>query len=214
MVAGLRSCLAAAGVDVAYEVAKAALVLSSDQSHLSDRRFNIARMMARLEDAIDQALSDRYRGYGPLATWAGSSVPKAISPCSSNTNGDLKSCFGVSRRCAAFASITLTHFRRRRCGVLMHPSIFVRTNGSIAHTGNQSDSIAIRTELRPLRIMTASGAIWSTELHFSSLFGVRSFWPRRSLPPLIEHPAELDVGVVALRGLLTLGTQPSVDSKG
>ena len=101
-----------------------------------------------------------------------------------------------------------------RHGVLMHPSIFVRTNGSIAHTGNQSDSIAIRTELRPLCIMTASGAIWSTELHFSSLFGVRSFWPRRSLPPLIEHPAELDVGVVALRGLLTLGTQPSVDSKG
>ena len=139
---------AAAGVDVAYEVAKAALVLSSDQSHLSDRRFNIARMMARLEDAIDQALSDRYRGYGPLATWAGSSVPKAISPCSSNTNGDLKSCFGVSRRCAAFASITLTHFRRRRCGTAFSctpPSLCERMGRSLILGTSQTQSRSERS---------------------------------------------------------------------
>lgn len=38
-------------------------------------------------------------------------------------------------------------------------------NGSIAHTGNQSDSIVIRAEFRLLCRMTASGAIWSPELH-------------------------------------------------
>jgi hypothetical protein len=38
MVAGMRSYLAAAGVDVAHQVGKASLVLSSDQRHLAGGR--------------------------------------------------------------------------------------------------------------------------------------------------------------------------------
>jgi hypothetical protein len=37
MVAGMSSCLAAQGLDVAHELSKSSLVLSSDQSHLSGR---------------------------------------------------------------------------------------------------------------------------------------------------------------------------------
>jgi MEDS: MEthanogen/methylotroph, DcmR Sensory domain len=62
MVAGMRSYLAAAGVDVAREVEKASLVLSSDQRHLVGGQFDVERMIASLEDAIQQALDDGYAG--------------------------------------------------------------------------------------------------------------------------------------------------------
>jgi hypothetical protein len=62
MVAGIRSYLAAIGVDVADEVAKARLVLTSDQEHLVNGYFVVDRMMGMLEDAVRQALCDGYRG--------------------------------------------------------------------------------------------------------------------------------------------------------
>ncbi len=62
MVAGMRSYLAAADVDVAGEVTKKSLVLSSDQQHLVAGRFNVERMMETLNDALDQALKDGYDG--------------------------------------------------------------------------------------------------------------------------------------------------------
>ncbi len=62
MVAGMRSYLAAAGVDVAHEVEKASLVLSSDQSHLVGGQFDVERMIRTLEEAIQQALDDGYDG--------------------------------------------------------------------------------------------------------------------------------------------------------
>jgi MEDS: MEthanogen/methylotroph, DcmR Sensory domain len=62
MVAGMRSYLAAAGVDVAQEVGKASLVLSSDQRHLLGGQFDVERMIRTLEDAIQQALDDGYDG--------------------------------------------------------------------------------------------------------------------------------------------------------
>jgi hypothetical protein len=65
MVAGLRSVLAASGVDVVDATARGALVLSSDQSHLVDGEFDVERMLALLEKAVEQALSD---GFGGL--WA------------------------------------------------------------------------------------------------------------------------------------------------
>jgi hypothetical protein len=63
MVAGLRSYLAAVGVDVIQNVAKGKLVLSSERKHLDDRGFNILQMIHSLEDALDQALSDGYEGF-------------------------------------------------------------------------------------------------------------------------------------------------------
>lgn len=62
MIAGMRSYLAATGVDVAHEMAKASLVLSSERRHLIDGRFHVEHMMQSLEDALAQALSDGYAG--------------------------------------------------------------------------------------------------------------------------------------------------------
>ncbi len=48
MVAGMRSYLFAGGTDVTREVQNARLVLSSDNAHLVDGRFNIDRMLGFL----------------------------------------------------------------------------------------------------------------------------------------------------------------------
>jgi len=61
MVAGMRSTLAAMGIDVAYEIAKARLVLSSD-TVAPGMDFNCKEMLNKLEDALDQALDDGYKG--------------------------------------------------------------------------------------------------------------------------------------------------------
>src|SRR5215831_3228071 len=58
MVAGMRSYLAAAGLDVAEEVEKRKLVLSSDDGHLVGGRFDPERMLALLAAAIGTAVSD------------------------------------------------------------------------------------------------------------------------------------------------------------
>jgi hypothetical protein len=71
MVAGLRSYLAAAGVDVAQEVARGRLILSSDQQHLADGSFDIDRMLRTLENLLDNALRDGYAGLWAVGdmTW-------------------------------------------------------------------------------------------------------------------------------------------------
>lgn len=62
MVAGLRSGLYAAGTDVAHEVARGALVVSSDNSHLVDGRFEADALLDMLEAAVQAALVDGYTG--------------------------------------------------------------------------------------------------------------------------------------------------------
>jgi hypothetical protein len=62
MVAGMRSYLAAAGVDVAEETAKSSLILSSSQDHLVGGRFELERMVQTLHDSLAQSLSDGYEG--------------------------------------------------------------------------------------------------------------------------------------------------------
>jgi MEDS: MEthanogen/methylotroph, DcmR Sensory domain len=62
MVAGLRSYLAAAGVDVQLELKKGGLLLSADQGHLIDGSFHAGTMLDGLESAIRQALTDGYAG--------------------------------------------------------------------------------------------------------------------------------------------------------
>lgn len=62
MVAGIRCYLAAVGIDIAHEVDKTSLVLSSDQGHLINGHFDIDRMMHTLEDAMGQALDNGYDG--------------------------------------------------------------------------------------------------------------------------------------------------------
>lgn len=62
MVAGLRCYLSAIDIDVAHEVEKASLILSSDQSHLDEGRFDADQMLLTLDNALDQALNDGYDG--------------------------------------------------------------------------------------------------------------------------------------------------------
>lgn len=62
MVASIRSYLAAAGLDVAEAIRKGALVLSSDQGHLINGRFDPSSMLDMLKDAVNDALSDGYKG--------------------------------------------------------------------------------------------------------------------------------------------------------
>jgi hypothetical protein len=62
MVAGIKSYLAAAGLDVAQEVHKRSLVLSSDQNHLLNGRFEVERMLGMLDSAVNEAVGDGYVG--------------------------------------------------------------------------------------------------------------------------------------------------------
>jgi len=61
MVAGMRSYLAAEGVNVAREVARGSLVLSSEQ-HLRGGSFDADAMMQTLADSLRQALQDGHAG--------------------------------------------------------------------------------------------------------------------------------------------------------
>jgi hypothetical protein len=62
MLAGMRSHLAAAGVDVAQEVRKGSLVLTSERRQLVDGVFDVERMIQCLEEALSQSLADGYHG--------------------------------------------------------------------------------------------------------------------------------------------------------
>ena len=62
MVAGMRSYLAAEGVDVVRQIEKTALVLSSDQAHLVDGAFVPKRMLIMLDESIEDALDDGFAG--------------------------------------------------------------------------------------------------------------------------------------------------------
>jgi hypothetical protein len=62
MVAGIRSYLAAIGVNVPQEVNRGSLILSSDQGHLANGVFDVARMLAMLAGAVNDALTHGFAG--------------------------------------------------------------------------------------------------------------------------------------------------------
>ena len=62
MVAGLKSHLAAKGLDVFHHADKGSLVLSSDRHHLFEGSFDVDRMIAALEDALSNSMKDGYEG--------------------------------------------------------------------------------------------------------------------------------------------------------
>jgi len=62
MVAGIRSYLAAPGLNVAAQVDQRALILSSEQQHLIHGNFDVASMLAMLEEVVNGALNDGYVG--------------------------------------------------------------------------------------------------------------------------------------------------------
>lgn len=62
MVAGLRTHIAAAGVDIVAAVDSGALVLSSEKDHLTGGEFDSDSMLAKLARAVRHARSDGYSG--------------------------------------------------------------------------------------------------------------------------------------------------------
>ncbi len=62
MVAGMRWHLVAAGLDLDEQIARGALIITSDQGHLVEGKFDTARMIAMLGDALARALADGYVG--------------------------------------------------------------------------------------------------------------------------------------------------------
>jgi hypothetical protein len=62
MVSGMRSCLRAIDVDVAQEEAKTSLVLSSERRLAPDGSFDPDIMLDLLEETLEQAEADGYKG--------------------------------------------------------------------------------------------------------------------------------------------------------
>lgn len=63
MVVGMKSQLAACGIDVAREIDCSNLILSFEQTHLlGDWQFDVPSMLGSLERALQQALKDGYQG--------------------------------------------------------------------------------------------------------------------------------------------------------
>ncbi|MFP5234878.1 MAG: MEDS domain-containing protein [Acidobacteriota bacterium] len=62
MLAEMRAYLAESGLDVDRAIRTGGLILSSDRNHLMNGRFDLKSMLAGLETALQQALSDDYAG--------------------------------------------------------------------------------------------------------------------------------------------------------
>jgi hypothetical protein len=127
MVAGLRSYLFAAGVDVPFEVARTSLILTSDQSQLKNGRFEMEKMLGMLEDAVKLALIDGFTGL-----WATGDMTWELGP-----NKNLQTLLDYERgleklfqRYPALSGICQYHAdtmpRELTCnGLLVHPAIYI-----------------------------------------------------------------------------------------
>jgi hypothetical protein len=105
MVAGMRSHLAAAGLDLQQQIGRGALVLSSDQGHLVKGKFDTERMIASLRDALQQALADGYEGL-----WAAGDMTWEFG-----SEDNLEKLLGYERRLEAFM-----HAHPALCGVCLY----------------------------------------------------------------------------------------------
>jgi hypothetical protein len=157
MVAGMRCYLSAAGIDVAREVEQSSLVLSSDQGHLMDGRFDVDRMIRTLEGAIDQALKDGYAGL-----WATGDMTWELGPQKDFSKlleyeWRLEELF---RKQSALGGICQYHVDTLpdhvlRQGLLSHPLIFVNEtlshiNPHYLHAGSYSDQAAMESAINQL----------------------------------------------------------------
>jgi hypothetical protein len=75
MITSLKFCLPAVGVNVDAEIDRGALLLSSDQEHTADGRFDVDRMLLSLEDKTEEALKDGYK-----ALWASGDMAWELGP--------------------------------------------------------------------------------------------------------------------------------------
>jgi catalase (peroxidase I) len=154
MVAGMRSYLAAAGIDVAHEVGRASLVLSSDRRHLVQGEFDIDRMMHTLEDALDQALGDGYEALWATGDMSWEFGPKRDFSKLLEYEWRLEECF---RKHTSLAGICQYHAETLprevlQQGLLTHPAIFVnetlsRINPRYVHADSYTNPALMHPEL-------------------------------------------------------------------
>ncbi len=128
MVAGMRSYLAAAGLDVAEESLKGRLVLSSDRDYLIDGcKFDLEGMMQSLQDTLKEALDAGFAGL-----WATGDMSWELGP-----DKDFSKLLEYEWRLDEFlrenpqmGGICQYHVETMprgvlRQGVVSHPSIFI-----------------------------------------------------------------------------------------
>lgn len=133
MVAGMRSYLAATGVDVEQAIRRGNLVLVSEQQHLVNGRFDAGHMMLMLEQALAGALRDGYAGL-----WATGDMTWEMGP-----DTDFLKLVGYEWRLEKFfeghpelGGICQYHADTLpreivRQGLIVHPSIFVNETLSL-----------------------------------------------------------------------------------
>jgi hypothetical protein len=136
MVAGMRSYLAAAGVDVTHEMEKASLVLSSEQSHLVDGRFEVERMMRTLENALQQALSEGYAGLWATGDMTWEMGPQKDFSALLNYEWRLEKFFREHPEMGGICQYHVDTLPREitRQGLVVHPSLFVSETLSLLNS--------------------------------------------------------------------------------
>lgn len=135
MLAGLRSYLAAAGVDVAQQSRKGSLVLSSQQSHIHDGRFDLDSLIGALETALTDALREGYAG-----VWASGDMSWEMG-----SHQNLVALIDYERRLETFLrehpqmggicqyhADTLPRSALRH-GLISHPSLFINETLSLVN---------------------------------------------------------------------------------
>jgi hypothetical protein len=152
MVAGISCYLAAAGIDIARELGKGSLVLSSDQQHLIKGRFDVDQMMQTLEGALAQALQDGYAGL-----WATGDMTWELGPQKDFSKlleyeWRLEELFQKHPELGGICQYhaeTLPHEVLRQ-GLLTHPLIFVnQTLSRINPHYLRADSYSNQAEVNP-----------------------------------------------------------------
>jgi hypothetical protein len=136
MVAGMRSYLAAAGVDVEEETRESNLVLSSERPHIVNGRFELDGMLASLQTELERALRDGHAGL-----WATGDMTWEMGP-----DQDVKKLQEYEQRLDAFlhahpqmGGICQYHADTLRKelvdqALLLHPAIFLNETLSILNT--------------------------------------------------------------------------------
>jgi hypothetical protein len=152
MVAGISCYLAAAGIDIARELGKGSLVLSSDQQHLIKGRFDVDQMVQTLEGALARALQDGYAGL-----WATGDMTWELGPQKDfskllESEWRLEELFQkhpeLGGICQYHAEM-LPHEVLRQ-GLLTHPLIFVnQTLSRINSHYLRADSYSNQAEVNP-----------------------------------------------------------------
>lgn len=135
MLAGMRSYLAAAGVDVTQEMAKGTLAFSAERPHLIHGRFEIDAMMQGLGDTLHHALRDGHAGL-----WATGDMTWEMGP-----DHDFGKLLEYEWRLDAFfhehaelSGICQYHARTlpresMRHGLCVHPSLFINETLSLVN---------------------------------------------------------------------------------